>query len=34
LTKFFTDSPPKSEMPINMKVVSLEKLNNFHIGRF
>jgi hypothetical protein len=21
-------------MPLNMKVVSLDKLNNFHIGRF
>jgi hypothetical protein len=24
----------KFEMPFNMKVVSLEKLDNFHIGRF
>jgi hypothetical protein len=25
---------PKFEMPIYMKVVSLDKLDNFHIGEF
>jgi hypothetical protein len=34
LTKFFTFFHSKFEMPFNMKVVSLEKLDNFHIGRF
>jgi hypothetical protein len=33
-TKFFTFSPSKFEMPIYMKVVSLNKLDNFHKGRF
>jgi hypothetical protein len=31
---FFTNSHSKFEMPIYMKVVSLDKLNNFRIGRF
>jgi hypothetical protein len=30
----FHPFPLKFEMSFNMKVVSLEKLNNFHIGRF
>jgi hypothetical protein len=34
LTKFFTNFLSKSEMPIYMKVVSLDKLDNFHIARF
>jgi hypothetical protein len=34
LTKFFTLFHSKFEMPINMKVVFLDKLDNFHIGRF
>jgi hypothetical protein len=34
LTKFFTLFHSKFEMPIYMKVVFLDKLNNFHIGRF
>jgi hypothetical protein len=34
LTKFFILFHSKIEMPLNMKVVSLDKLNNFHIGRF
>jgi hypothetical protein len=34
LTKIFTFFPSKFEMPIYMKVVSLDKLDNFHIGRF
>jgi hypothetical protein len=34
LTKFSTLFHSKFEMLINMKVVSLEKLDNFHIGRF
>jgi hypothetical protein len=34
LTKFFILFHSKFEMPINMKVVSLEKLDNFHIGIF
>jgi hypothetical protein len=34
LTKFFTFFLSKFEMPIYMKVVSLDKLDNFHIGRF
>jgi hypothetical protein len=34
LTKISTLFPPKLEMPSYMKVVSLDKLANFHIGRF
>jgi hypothetical protein len=34
LTKFFTNFQSKFEMPIYMKVVSLNKLDNFHFGRF
>jgi hypothetical protein len=34
LTKFFTNSLSKFEMPIYMKVVSLNKLDNFYVGRF
>jgi hypothetical protein len=34
LTTFFTNFHPKIEMSIYMKVVSLDKLDNFHIGRF
>jgi hypothetical protein len=34
LTKFSTLFHSKLEMPSYMKVVSLEKLDNFHIGRF
>jgi hypothetical protein len=34
LTKFFTFFPSKFEMTIYMKVVSLNKLDNFHKGRF
>jgi hypothetical protein len=34
LTKFFTNFHSKLEMPIYMKVVSLNKLDNFHKGRF
>jgi hypothetical protein len=34
LTTFFTNFPSKFGMPIYMKVVSLNKLDNFHIGRF
>jgi hypothetical protein len=34
LTKFFTLFLSQFEMPIYMKVVSLDKLDNFHIGRF
>jgi hypothetical protein len=34
LTKFFTNFDSKLEMPIYMKVVSLNKLDNFHKGRF
>jgi hypothetical protein len=33
-TKFFTNFNSKFEMPVYMKVVSLNKLNHFHIGRF
>jgi hypothetical protein len=33
LTKFFTLFRSKFEMSSNMKVVSLEKLDNFYIGR-
>jgi hypothetical protein len=33
LTKFFTFFRSKFEMPSNMKVVFLEKLDNFYIGR-
>jgi hypothetical protein len=33
-TKFFFLFHSKFEMPFNMKVVSLEKLDNFHIGGF
>jgi hypothetical protein len=32
--QFFTNFLSKFEMPIYMKVVSLEKLEDFHIGRF
>jgi hypothetical protein len=32
--KFFTNFHPKFEMPIYMKVVSLDKMDNFHKGRF
>jgi hypothetical protein len=31
---FFTIFDPKFEMPIYMKVVSLDKMDNFHKGRF
>jgi hypothetical protein len=34
LTKFFTNFHSKLEMAIYMKVVSLNKLDNFHKGRF
>jgi hypothetical protein len=34
LTKISTLFPSKLEMPSYMKVVSLDKLDNFHIGRF
>jgi hypothetical protein len=34
LYQFFTNFPSKFGMPFNKKVVSLEKLDNFHIGRF
>jgi hypothetical protein len=34
LTTFFTNFHSKFEMPFYMKVVSLDKLDNFHIGRF
>jgi hypothetical protein len=34
LTKFSTLFHPKLELPSNMKVVSLEKLDNVYIGRF
>jgi hypothetical protein len=34
LTKFSTLFHSKFKMPPNMKVVSLEKLDNFYIGRF
>jgi hypothetical protein len=34
LTKFFTLFHSKFEMPIYMKVVSLNKMDNFHKGRF
>jgi hypothetical protein len=34
LTKVFTNFHSKFEMPIYMKVVSLDKLDNFHKGRF
>jgi hypothetical protein len=34
LTKFSTLLHSKFEMPFNMKVVSLQKLDKFHIGRF
>jgi hypothetical protein len=34
LTKFFTNFLSKFEMPIYMKVVFLDKLDNFYIGRF
>jgi hypothetical protein len=34
LTTFFTNFHSKFEMPIYMKVVFLDKLDNFHIGRF
>jgi hypothetical protein len=34
LTKFFTNFHSKFEMPFYMKVVSLNKLDNFHKGRF
>jgi hypothetical protein len=33
LTKFFTIFHSKFEMPLNMKVVSHEKLDNFYIGK-
>jgi hypothetical protein len=32
--KFFTNFHPKFEMPIYMKVVSLNKMDNFDKGRF
>jgi hypothetical protein len=32
--KFFTNFHSKFEMPIYMKVVSLNKVDNFHKGRF
>jgi hypothetical protein len=34
LTKFFTLFRSKLEMPIYMKVVSLNKMDNLHKGRF
>jgi hypothetical protein len=34
LTKFSTIVHSEFAMPSNMKVVSLEKLENFYIGRF
>jgi hypothetical protein len=34
VTMFFANFHSKFEMPIYMKVVSLDKLDNFHIGRF
>jgi hypothetical protein len=34
LTKFSTLFQSKIELPSHMKVVSLEKLENFYIGRF
>jgi hypothetical protein len=34
LSKFFTNFLSKFEMPIYMKVVSLDKRDNFRIGRF
>jgi hypothetical protein len=34
LTKISTLFHSKLEMPSYMKVVSLDKLDNFHIGRF
>jgi hypothetical protein len=34
LTTFFTNFHSKLGMPIYMKVASLDKLDNFHIGRF
>jgi hypothetical protein len=34
LTKFFTTFHSKLEMPIYLKVVSLDKLENFLKGRF
>jgi hypothetical protein len=34
LTTFFINFLSKFEMPIYMKVVSLDKLDNFHKGRF
>jgi hypothetical protein len=34
LTKFFTFFLSNLEIPIYMKIVFLEKLENFHIGRF
>jgi hypothetical protein len=34
LTKFFIFFHSKFEMPSYMKVVSLDKLDNFHKGRF
>jgi hypothetical protein len=34
LTKFFTLFRSKFEMPIYMKVVSLNKLDNFHKSKF
>jgi hypothetical protein len=34
LITFFTNFHSKFEMPIYMKVVFLDKLDNFHIGRF
>jgi hypothetical protein len=34
LGKFFTFFHSKFQMPIYMKVVSLNKLDNFHKGRF
>jgi hypothetical protein len=34
LIKFFTNFHSKFEMPIYMKVVSLNKMDNFHKGRF
>jgi hypothetical protein len=33
LTTFFILLHLKFEMPIYMKVVSLDKLDNFHVGR-
>jgi hypothetical protein len=34
LVKFFIFSPSKFQMPIYLKVVSVNKLDNFHKGRF